>query len=163
VDLAVLLKVTHAVIGVWIIGALIGRWVTLGQAGRSSDITAVHTLLALSDRFEWMVIRLPTIVLVLGIGTAIAQGRAFLRPFQGASVDWLFMSLLLYLSIIPVIPLVFLPRGRVFAAALDEASAEGRVTERLTAAFHDRVVYAAHVYEIAAIVGVFVLMIAKPF
>ena len=160
---AVLLKVTHAVIGVWIIGALLGRWVTLGQAGRTSDITAVHTLLGLSDRFEWMVIRLPTLVLVLGIGTAIAQGRAFLGPLQGASVDWLFASLLLYLSVIPVIPLVFLPRGRVFAAALEEATAEGRVTDRLTAAFHDPVVFAGHVYEIAAIVGVFVLMITKPF
>ena len=160
---AVLLKVAHAVIGVWIIGALIGRWVTLGQAGRTSDITAVHTLLALSNRFEWMVIRLPTFVLVLGIGTAIAQGRAFLGPLQGASVDWLFASLLLYLSVLPVIPLVFLPRGRVFAAALEEATAEGRVTDRLTAAFHDRVVFAAHAYEIAAIVGGFILMITKPF
>jgi hypothetical protein len=73
------------------------------------------------------------------------------------------VSLLLYLSIIPVIPLVFLPRGRVFAAALSEATAEGRVTDRLTAAFHDRVVFAAHVYEIVAIVGVFILMITKPF
>ena len=163
-DLAAgLLKVTHAVVGIWIIGALIGRWVTLGQAGRTSDIAAVHTLLALSDRFEWMVIRLPAVVLILGIGTAIAQGRPFLGPIQGEAVDWLFVSIVLYLSILPIVPLVFLPRGRVFAAALAEATAEGRVTERLTAGFHDRVVFAAHVYEVAAMVGVFILMITKPF
>jgi uncharacterized membrane protein len=164
VDLvAVLLKVTHAVLGVWIIAALVGRWVTLGQAGRSTDIAAVQTLLGLSDRFERMVIRLPGIVLVLGIGTAIVQGRAFLGPLQGAPVDWLFVSVLLYLSILPVIVLVFLPRGRVFAAALEEATAQGKVTDRLTAGFHDPVVFAAHAYEIGAIVAVFILMITKPF
>jgi len=160
---AVLLKVAHAVLGVWIIAALVGRWITLGQAGRSTDISAIHTLLGLSTRFERMVIRLPGIVLVLGIGTAIAQGRPFLGPLQGASVDWLFVALLVYLSIIPVIPLIFLPKGRVFAAALEDATTQGRVTERLTAGFHDRTVFAAHAYEVAAIVVVFILMITKPF
>ena len=133
-DLGVVLKVAHAVLGVWIIAALVGRWITLNQAARSDDLAAVHTLLRLSDRFESMVIRIPPIVLVLGIGTAIAQGRAFLGPIQGASVDWLFVALVVYLSILPLIPLVFLPRGRVFAVALAEADAQGRVTEALTEA-----------------------------
>jgi uncharacterized membrane protein len=97
------------------------------------------------------------------VATAIAQGRPFLGPLQGAPVDWLFVSIVIYLSIIPVIPLVFLPRGKVFAVALAEATAAGRVTEALTAGFRDRVVLAAHIYEIAAIVVVFVLMITKPF
>ncbi len=162
-DLGVVLKVAHAVLGVWIIAALVGRWITLNQAARSDDLAAVHTLLRLSDRFEWMVIRIPPIVLVLGIGTAIAQGRAFLGPIQGASVDWLFVALVVYLSILPLIPLVFLPRGRVFAVALAEADAQGRVTEALTRGFRDPVVNAAHFYEVAAIVAVFVLMITKPF
>ena len=71
--------------------------------------------------------------------------------------------MLIYLSIIPVIPLVFLPRGRVFAAALADATAAGVVTPELSAAFRDPVVFAAHVYELAVIVGIFVLMITKPF
>ncbi len=158
-----ILKVAHAVLGIWIIAALVGRWVTLGQAARSRDLAAVHTLLGLSDRFEWMVIRIPPIVLILGIGTAIAQGRPFLGPLQGGSVDWLLVSLVLYLSIIPLIPVIFLPRGRLFGAALAEADALGSVTPALTAAFGDRVVRVAHVYEFAAIIGVFVLMITKPF
>ena len=36
-------------------------------------------------------------------------------PLQGARVDWLFVSLLLFLSIIPIIPTIFLPKGRLFA------------------------------------------------
>ena len=162
-DPGTILKVVHAVLGVWIVAGLVGRWVTLRQAASSTDIAAVHTLLRLSDRFEWMAIRIPPVVLVLGIATAIAQGRPFLGPFQGAPVDWLFVSLVIYLSILPVIPLVFLPRGKVFEAALAEATAAGRVTKALTAGFRDPVVFAAHVYELAVIVVVFVLMITKPF
>jgi hypothetical protein len=162
-DPATILKVVHALLGVWIVAALVGRWVTLVQAGRSTEIAAVHTLLGLSDRFEWVAIRIPPIVLILGVATAIAQGRPFLGPLQGEPVDWLFVSIVIYLSVIPVIPLVFLPRGRVFAAALEEATAQGVVTPALTTAFRDPVVFAGHAYELAVILVVFVLMITKPF
>jgi hypothetical protein len=162
-DPATILKVLHALLGVWIVAALVGRWMTLIQAARSTEIGAVHTLLGLSDRFEWVAVRIPPIVLILGIATAIAQGRPFLGPLQGQPVDWLFVSILIYLSVIPVIPLVFLPRGRVFAAALDEATAQGVVTPALSAAFRDPVVATAHAYELVVILVVFVLMITKPF
>jgi hypothetical protein len=162
-DAATILKVAHALLGVWLVAGLVGRWVTLAHAARSTEISAVNTLLRLSDRFEQVVIRGSLLVLVLGIATAIVQGRPFLGPLQGARIDWLFASLVVYLSIIPLIPFVFLPRGRAFAVELEAANAEGRVTERLAAAFRDPVVFAGHVYELIAIVVVFVLMIAKPF
>ena len=82
---------------------------------------------------------------------------------QGAPVDWLFVSLVVYLSVIRLVPLVFLPRGKVFDVALEEATAHGAVTEPLRSAFRDPVVMAAHVYELGAMVVVLVLMIAKPF
>lgn len=157
------LKVVHALAGVWLTAALIGRWVTLGQAARADDVAGLHGVLRVSARFERGVILSSMAVLLLGIGTAIAQGRPFLGPLQGAPVDWLFVSLLVYLSIAPLVPLIFLPRARVFAAALDEASARGAVTDRLRAALRDRVVFVAHVYELAAVLVVFVLMITKPF
>jgi hypothetical protein len=163
VDPGTILKVVHAVLGVWIIAALFGRWTTLRQAARTDDIMAVHTLLRLSDRFEWMVIRIPPVVLVLGVATAIAQGRPFLGPFQGAQVDWLLVSILVYLSVLPLVPIIFFPRSRLFGVALADADAAGEVTPALTAAFDDPVVGWAHIYEFVAIVTVFVLMITKPF
>ena len=162
-DAGTVVKVIHALVGVWLIAALVGRWITLAQAARTTNLAAVHTLLALSQRFERMVIATSIVVLVLGVATAIVQGRPFLGPFQGAGVDWLFASLVLYLATIPLVPLVFLPRGRVFAAALEDATEHGRVTDRLTGAFRDPVVLAAHVFEIGVVLAVFVLMIAKPF
>jgi hypothetical protein len=163
VDLATVLKVVHALFGVWLIAAVVGRWVTLNRAASSNDLGAVHTLLGLSDRFEKWVRLVPNGVLILGIATAIAQNRPFLGPLQGAGIDWLFVSLVLYLSIIPWILLVFLPRGRLFAAALEDADQQGAVTPRLTTAFHDPVVFAGHVYELVILGAVLTLMIAKPF
>jgi hypothetical protein len=142
---------------------LVGRWITLAAAERAAEIRDTRTLLGLSGRFERIVIVTSSLVLIFGIATAIAQGRPFLGPLQGAGIDWLFASLLIYLSALPLVPLVFLPRGRVFEAALDEANARDAVTERLRGAFADPVVRAAHVYELAVTVTVLILMISKPF
>jgi hypothetical protein len=120
-------------------------------------------MLTVSGRFERQVMIVPFFVLILGIATAVAQGRPFLGPLQGAPVDWLFASLIVFLSPLPLIPLVFLPRGKAFEAALLDAEAQGAVTDRLRSAFRDPVVFAAHVYELGATVVVLILMIAKPF
>jgi hypothetical protein len=162
-DLAGPLKLVHALVGVLFLAGLIGRWLTLGQAARAAEIVQVRALLALSRRFELIVVTTSLFVLLLGLLTAIAQGRPFLGPLQGARIDWLFTSLVIYVSAIPLVPLVFLPRGRVFDGALEEAAAQGAVSERLRTAFDDRVVYAAHVYELGAMLVVLGLMIAKPF
>lgn len=153
----------HALLGVMFITGLVGRWITLGAAARTPEIRDVQTLLGLSSRFERIVIVTSSLVLVFGVATAIAQGRPFLGPLQGAPVDWLFVSLLLYVSAIPLVPLVFLPRGRVFEAALSEATADGRVTDDLRAAFADPAVRTGHIYEFAVTFTVLVLMISKPF
>ena len=157
------MKLTHALLGVWFVGALAGRWVALGVAARATDVAALRGMLTVASRFERQVMIVPTFVLILGIATAIAQNRPFLGPFQGAPVDWLFASLVIFLSPLPLVPLVFLPRGKVFDAALQEAEAQNVITERLSAAFRDPVVFAAHVYELVATVVVLILMIAKPF
>jgi hypothetical protein len=73
------------------------------------------------------------------------------------------VSLLLFLTIIPLVPLVFLPKGKVFDAAFTQAVEAGRITPALTAALHDPVVDAAHVYELAIVTVVILLMVTKPF
>jgi hypothetical protein len=145
------------------ISGLVGRWITLGRAAHATEIRDLRTLLDLSSRFERIVVVTSSLVLVFGVATAIAQGRPFLGPLQGVSVDWLFASLVIYLSAIPLVPIVFLPRGRVFEAALEEATREGAVTAQLRTAFADPVVRAAHIYEFAVTFTVLVLMISKPF
>ena len=83
--------------------------------------------------------------------------------FTASGSRWLAVSLILYLSSIPFIPLVFIPRGRVFEQALVQAKERGEVTPELSAAFHDPAVAFAWNYELVVIVAIIVLMVTKPF
>jgi hypothetical protein len=158
-----LLIAGHALLGAVFLGGLIGRWIVLGLAERADTLARMQTLTIAARPFERIVIFGSMAVLVLGVAAAIAQGRPFLGPLQGASVDWLFVSLILYLSVLPLVRLVFLPRGRVFDTAMEDAVARGEITGELAVAWRDPAVRAAHVYELVVVSVVFVLMVTKPF
>ena len=153
----------HALIGILFIAGLVGRWIVLGLAERATELPAMKTLAAAAGPFERIVIVAPTIVLLFGVVAAFMQGRSVLGPLTGGSVDWLFVSLVVFLSPLPLVPLVFLPKGKVFETALAEAEAAGRVTPALTTAWRDPLVRAAHVYELGATTVVLILMLSKPF
>lgn len=155
--------VIHALLGVLFMVGLVGRWIVLGLAERAQDVVSMRTLATAAGPFERLVIMVPGLVLVFGLIAAYLEGRSVLGPLTGGSVDWLFVSLILYLTPLPLVPLVFLPRGRVFESAMSNAEREGRVTPELQTAWRDPVVRAAHLYELGAITLVLVLMLSKPF
>jgi uncharacterized membrane protein len=159
-----LVKVAHALTGFWFVAGIVGRSVLQVRAERTRDVGVVKVLVELIGRFDnLMVIPGSSAVLVLGLVSAWLEGIPLFGFLQGAHSSWLFVSLVLYASIMALVPTVFLPRGRVFQAALDEATAAGKVDDRLAAAFRDPVVRAAHIWELLAIVIIIWLMIAKPF
>ena len=158
-----LLAVLHALAGIGFIVGLFGRWMVLAAAERAGTPAQMRLLARTAAPFETLVIVGSMVVFLLGVLTAYAKGLPLLGPLVGDPVNWLFVSLVLFLSILPLVPLVFLPRGKVFEAALEEAETSGVVTERLRAAWSDPVVRAAHVYELLAVTVVLVLMLTKPF
>jgi hypothetical protein len=149
----------HVATAFLFVGGLIGRWIVLGLARRSEHVAQIDTLLQVADRFEKIVIPGSFGVLVLGLLAMWAQDR----PLFADGGYWLLVSLVLYLSLIPLVPLIFLPRGRVFEAALADARERGSVTPELTAAFHDPWVAFARTYEVVAVGIVIALMVLKPF
>jgi hypothetical protein len=153
----------HALTGAIFLGALVGRWIVLGLAARAETLASMQTLTRAARPFERLVIWTSALVLVLGVAAAVLQGRPFLGPLQGAGVDWLFVSLVLFLSVLPLVRLVFLPRGRVFDTAMADAVARGELTGELARAWRDPVVRAAHLYELGVVTLVFLLMVLKPF
>jgi hypothetical protein len=161
--MAGLVVLGHAVLGIVFFGGLFGRGIVLALAERAETLPAMLTLTKAAGPFERIVIVVGSVAGVLGVGAAIAQGRPFLGPLQGAGVDWLFVSVVLVATTFPLPPLVFLPRGRVFEAALRDATAIGAVTPALRVAWRDPVVRASHVYELAVVSIVLVLMLTKPF
>ena len=158
-----ILVAAHALLGAIFLGGLVGRWLVLGMAERADTLARMQTLTRAARPFERIVIVGSQVVVVLGVIAAIAQGRPFLGPLQGAAVDWLFVSLVLVLTVPVIVPLVFLPRGRVFEAAMGDAAARDEITPELRRAWNDPIVRAAHVYELVVVTTVFVLMVAKPF
>ena len=159
VSLVTFIVFLHVATAFVFVGGLIGRWIVLGRARGSADIGEIDILLPVADRFEKIVIPASAAILVLGLLAMWAQDR----PLFEDGAYWLLASLVLYLSIMPLVPLIFLPRGRVFEAALTDARARGTVTPELTAAFHDPWVAFARTYEAVVVAIVVALMVLKPF
>jgi Predicted integral membrane protein (DUF2269) len=150
----------HVAIAFWFVGGLIGRGVTLARARSSADIAEVGLLVELAGRFErLMVIPGSMAVFIAGLLAAWAEDI----PLWGSGSGWLAASIVIFLTTIPLVPLIFLPRGKVFEAALADARAQGRVTAELTTAFHDPAVAFARIYEGVAIAVIVALMVTKPF
>jgi uncharacterized membrane protein len=155
-SLPLFMKFFHVITAMLFISGLLGRTLTMWQASKTTDVRMVGTLVRLAGYFErWMVI--PGSLAVLGFGLIIAWLQRW--PMIG----WLLVSTLLYLSMIPLIVFVFLPRGKVFGQALEQAVILGTMTADLNAAFHDRAVGIAHAYELAVTAVITLLMVMKPF
>jgi len=157
-------KLLHILTAFWFVGGLLGRAFALSAARRAAQVPTVAALVQLAGRFENLMVR-PGSLLILAVGllAAWAGGWPVLGFLQGGTSNWVLVSLVLYLTSIPLVIAVFLPRGRVFEAALQEALAQGSVTPRLTAAFDDRAVAAGHVYEWVLVAVIIGLMVLKPF
>lgn len=157
------LEFLHVFSAVWLISGIVGRSLAIRQAARTANIQGVAALAELAGQFERIMVQPGSFVVVaLGLATGWFQGQPLFGVLQGSSVNWLLASLVLYLTMIPVVIFVFLPRGRLFGTALDDAVAQGKLTPELRAAFNDRAVAIARAYELLLIVVVLILMVTKP-
>ena len=157
--LALILKLGHVILAFAMISGLVGRWILLTRAARTDDVERAHLLSEAAAPFELIVQRVSPIVVVVGLITAWAQGY----PWLGLTTGWMLLTVLLIVPILVSIPTVFLPRGRVFEAAMADARTAGSVTPALRAAWADPAVAMARRYEIAAMVIIVALMVLKPF
>ena len=154
-----LLKLGHVLLAFAMIAGLIGRWILLTRGARTDDVERAHLLSEAASPFERIVQSVSPVVLVFGLLTAWAQGY----PWLGLTTGWMLLTVLLIIPILLLIPTVFLPRGRVFEAAMAEAREAGTVTPALRAAWSDPAVAMARRYEIVSMVIIVSLMVLKPF
>jgi hypothetical protein len=87
-------------------------------------------------------------VLLSGLAAAAMRGWPILGFLQGGASNWVLAALLVYLTLIPVIVLVFVPGLAAYEKALEQAHAAGAITPALKAALADPVVARARVYEL---------------
>lgn len=157
-----LIVVLHVLTVFLLVGGIVGRDITYRQAARATDLTRLRNYVELGSLFERRLVRPATgWVLLAGLGAAWARGWPILGLHHGP--HWVLAAILIYLTIIPWIVFVFVPRGKVFRAALDEAIPSGEVTPRLRAALRDPWVEIARAYELLMIAVLTWLMVARPF
>ena len=154
-----LAKLLHVAIAIVFISGLIGRWILLRRAATATDPESATLLAHAAEPFERIVIRGGPLILAAGLLTAWAQGYAWL----GLTTGWMLASVILLLSPLPFVPLVFLPRGKIFEAELAAAREQGVITPGLRAAFADPMVAFARRWELTTVALVVVLMVLKPF
>jgi hypothetical protein len=158
------LVLLHILSAFAMIAGLVGREFTRAYARRQNEIKTFIQLIGLSGWFESkLVIPGSTAVLVLGLLTAWVRGWPLLGVLQGSAINWPFVSLLLYLIIIPLIVFIFIPRGKIFEQKLATAQSQGVITPELSAAMDDPIVRAAHIVEALLVLFIIYLMVMKPF
>jgi hypothetical protein len=155
-----LLQFLHVASAFAFVAGVIGRDIVLARARRADGVGKIQELVGVAGPFErYLVIPGSFLVLVFGVATWWAEEL----PLWGDGTRWVTVSLLAFLTAVPLVPLIFLPRGKVFEATLASSAAAGRVTPELSTALRDPVVAAARLYELFVIAVVLLLMVTKPF
>ena len=158
-DGAGIAKLIHVAIAFAFVSGLIGRWIVLRRAAAAQDPETAYHLAEAAGPFEWLVIRGGPAIMLAGFVTAWAQGY----PWLGLTTGWILASVILLLSPLPLVPLIFLPRGERFGAEMATAREQRTITPGLKAAFADPMVALARRWEAISVSLVIVLMILKPF
>jgi uncharacterized membrane protein len=163
ITLTSLFEYLHVVSAIAVVTGVVGRNLTMGQVPRSHSLTEVRTLARLAGVFDiWLVRPSSLLVLVLGLITAWDAGWPVFGFLEGSDTNWLLTSLVIYVTVIALVPLVFVPRGRLFDEALAASAAEGPIGSEIVSAVKDPAIFAAHAYEIGAAAVIVFLMVTKP-
>jgi Predicted integral membrane protein (DUF2269) len=157
--MAELLVLLHVAAAFWFVAGLLGG-ITIARARSAGDVELMANLMDLAGRFERLMV-IPGSMVVVVLGTVAAWVGDV--PFTGDGNWWLLTSLLLFVAIGLLVPTVFLPRGRVFEGAFQDANAKGEITPELRAALDDPAVRNARWLELIVVAIILTLMVTKPF
>jgi uncharacterized membrane protein len=163
-SLYLLVRFLHLASAIVLVGGVVARQLTRSVAKRAEDPRSLAAVLRATDPIErFMVIPGSVLAVLFGVVLALMTGAPIFGFLQGRSPSWLLAANLLILLTIPLVPLVFVPRGKAFGAHLQRAIDQGRMTPELRAGLRDPVVGLCHLFEMTALALVVVLMVFKPF
>jgi uncharacterized membrane protein len=162
--LYLLIRFLHIASAIWFLGGILARQIVRTHAKRTDDVRRFAAMSEAAGRIEsTMVIPGNLAVIVFGVIVSLLIGAPIFGFLQGAERNWLLVSNIILLLGFLNVPLIFLPRGKLFRAALEDALAKGQMTPELRAHLDDPVVRIAHTYELVSMVAIVYLMVFKPF
>ncbi len=163
-SLYLLFRFLHIFAAIIFVGGLFARQAVRSLVPRATDVSTIVTLTNAAGRVErLLVIPGNLFAIIFGLLLAFMTRAPILGFFLGSYPNWLLASILILVLLFPLVPLVFLPRGKLFEAALEEASSKGEITPGLRAQMDDRTVRFAHIAEMIGVVLMVILMVCKPF
>src|SRR5688572_3720738 len=158
------LRFLHVASAMWFIGGILARQIVRAYAKRTDDVRRFAAMSEAAGRIEsTMVIPGNIAVIIFGVILGLIIKAPILGFLQGAERNWLLVSNIILLLGFLSVPLIFLPRGKLFRVALEDALAKGQMTPALRAHLDDPVVRLAHSYEFVSMVVIVYLMVFKPF
>ena len=162
--IGVIAVVVHVLTVLWLVAGIVARDVCWWHAARAKDLATLRPIASIASFFDRRAVQPGSfVVLLTGLAAAGMRGYKIFAFARGEGPAWPITAVLIYLSIIPLIVFVFLPKGRFYRAALADAESRGELTARLRASIEDPAVVAARGYEFVMIVVLVYLMVAKPF
>jgi uncharacterized membrane protein len=162
--LLLLLRFLHIASAIWFLGGILARQIVRAYAKRTDNVQRFAAMSEAAGRIEnTMVIPGNMAVIVFGVILGLMIGAPILGFLQGAERNWLLVSNIILLLGFLSVPLIFLPRGKLFRIALEDALTKGQMTPELRTHLDDPVVRLAHTYELVSMVAIMYLMVFKPF
>ena len=162
--LILVVRFLHVASAMWFIGGILARQIVRAYAKRTEDVRRFAVMSEAAGRIEsTMVIPGNLAVILFGVILGVQIGAPILGFLQGAERNWLLVSNIILLIGFLNVPLIFLPRGKRFRIALEDALARGQMTIELRAHLNDPLVRLAHGYELVSMVVIVYLMVVKPF
>ena len=159
-----LVRFIHIFGSIVFIGGILARQAVRMQGKKSTDIHTLAVYFLVAGKIEsLMVIPGNMIVIIFGVILAIMVRAPIFGFLQGSSQNWLLVTNILLIVAGLNVPLIFLPRGKIFDRLMDEALTRDEVTPELKAHLDDKVVKAAHIFEIVSLISIVILMVFKPF
>ena len=163
-SLLLVLRFLHIASAIWFIGGVVARQIVRAYAKRTQNVQRFAVMSEAAGRIEsTMVIPGNFAVILFGVVYGLMIGAPILGFLQGASRNWLLVSNILLLLGFFNVPLVFIPKGKLFEVALQDALARGQMTPELRAQMDDPTVHIVHFIELAALGLITFLMVFKPF
>src|SRR6185436_13936214 len=154
-SLLLVVRFLHIASAIWFIAGVVARQIVRAYAKRTDDVQRFAVMSEAAGRIESaMVIPGNFAVILFGVIYGLMIGAPILGFLQGASRNWLLVSNILLLIGFFNVPLIFLPRGKLFDVALKDALARGEMTPKLRLHINDPVVRMAHWFELTAMLAV---------
>lgn len=143
----------------------VGGWfLTITHAGKEKDVKIINSLVTLGIKFKnYLMFPGETVLFFAGLLAAWRNEVPILGFLQGGDVNWLLVSIILFIIRLPVIMLVSVPNEKALSKKLQEALSQGQTTKDLEATLTNKKAKRANIFVITIYAVILFLMVMKPF